>query len=414
MIAAANAAPRLRAPLRVAVVAPRLAAGGAVGGAETLLLNLAQLARGAGCEVTLLTTCAQNHFTWANELPAGTLDHEGLTVVRFPVNEDRDIEAFLRVQEPISAGRAVSDADEALWIDNNVNSRALEDYLRQQANTFDCILAGPYLFGLTLAVAALAPERTLLVPCLHDEPFARVRRIARMFQTVRGFIFNTEPERELAIRLFGAGITAAGRPAPVVGFALPDFPADATACARKLGLAAPYILYCGRREMLKGTPLLIDYWATFRRLTGRDVKLVLTGSGPVDVPVGMGPHLIDLGFVSEQEKHDAMAGAVAFCHPSVNESLGIVLLESWLAGRPSLVHARGVVLRDQTRRAQAGLWFRDYPEFQECLNLLLDDAPLAVRLGASGRVFTLREYSPSAVQARLMAALQGLAGEGGS
>jgi len=78
------------------------------------------------------------------------------------------------------------------------------------------------------------------------------------------------------------------------------------------------------------------------------------------------------------------------------------------------VHARGVVLRDQTRRAQAGLWFRDYPEFQECLNLLLDDAPLAVRLGASGRVFTLREYSPSAVQARLMAALQGLAGEGGS
>ncbi|NLF23653.1 MAG: glycosyltransferase family 4 protein [Lentisphaerae bacterium] len=413
MSTAPHATPRPNRPLRIAVVAPRLAAGGAVGGAETLLLNLAQLARGAGCEVTLLTTCARNHFTWANELPAGTIEHEGLRVMRFPVNEDRDIEAFLRVQEPISAGRAVSDADEELWIANNVNSRALEAYLREHADAFDWILAGPYLFGLTLAVAEIAPERVLLVPCLHDEPFARVRRIARVFQTVRGFIFNTEPERDLAVRLFGWGITAPGRPGPVVGFALPDFASDPAACARQQGLTAPYILYCGRREGLKGTPLLIDYWATFRRLTGRDVKLVLTGSGAVDVPAGMGPHLIDLGFVGEQDKHDAMAGAVAFCHPSVNESLGIVLLESWLAGRPSLVHDRGVVLRDQTRRARAGLWFRDYPEFQECLNLLLDDAPLAARLGASGRAFTLREYSPSAVQTRLMGALQ-TAGEDGA
>jgi glycosyltransferase involved in cell wall biosynthesis len=397
---------RNQPPLRVAFVAPRLATGGAVGGAETLLLNLAQLARAAGCEVTLLTTCAQNHFTWANELPAGELVHEGLRVIRFPVNTDRDIEAFLRVQEPISAGRAVSDADEALWIDNNVNSRALEAHLRGQAAAYDRIVTGPYLFGLTLATAALAPERTVLVPCLHDEPFARVRRIARMFREVRGFIFNTVPERELAARLFGAAITAPGRPIPVVGYALPDFPSDSAACARRLGLSAPYILYCGRREGLKGTPLLIDYWTTYRRLTGRDVKLVLTGSGAFDVPEGMGEHLIDLGFVSEQEKHDAMAGAVAFCHPSVNESLGIVLLESWLAGRPTLVHDRGVVLRDQTQRAEAGLWFRDYPEFQECLDLLVDQPGLAAQLGASGRAFTLREYSPGAVQARLMSALQ--------
>ena len=404
MSTSATVEPAARPP-RVAFVAPRLAAGGAVGGAETLLLNLAQLARGAGCEVTFLTTCAQNHFTWANELPAGEGIHEGLRVIRFPVNADRDISAFLRVQEPISAGRAVSDADEALWIDNNVNSRALEDHLRAHVADYDRIVTGPYLFGLTLAAATLAPERTLLVPCLHDEPFARVRRIGRMFREVRGFIFNTEPERLLAIRLYGADITAAGRPSSVVGFALDDFDVDPTACAKRLGLTSPYILYCGRREMLKGTPLLIDYWATYRRLTKRDVKLVLTGSGSFEIPEGMGEHLIDLGFVSESEKHDAMAGAVAFCHPSVNESLGIVLLESWLAGRPALVHARGVVLCDQTLRAQAGLWFRDYPEFQECLDLLVDQPELAARLGASGRDFTLREYSHTAVQARLMAAL---------
>ena len=394
-----------RAP-RVAFVAPRLAAGGAVGGAETLLLNLAQLARAAGCETTLLTTCAQSHFTWSNAFPAGEFIHEGLRVIRFPVNTDRDIDAFLRVQAPISAGQAVSDADEALWIDNNVNSRELEEHLRRHADSYDRIVAGPYLFGLTMAVAAQAPDKTLLVPCLHDEPFARVRRIGRMFADVRGFIFNTVPERDLAVRLYGAHITAPGRPAAVVGFAMHDFPSDPSACARRLGLTAPYILYCGRREMLKGTPLLIDYWAAYRRLTGRDIRLVLTGSGDFEIPEGMGAHVTDLGFVDEREKHDAMAGAVAFVHPSVNESLGIVLLESWLAGRPALVHDRCAVLRDQTRRANGGLWFRDYPEFQECLDLFLGRPGLAARLGASGRAFTLREYAPEAVQERLMAALQ--------
>ncbi|MDD5707491.1 MAG: glycosyltransferase family 4 protein, partial [Kiritimatiellae bacterium] len=321
------------------------------------------------------------------------------------VNGDRDIEAFLRAQDAISAGKAVSEAEEELWVRNNVNSRELEDHLRAHAGDYDRIVVGPYLFGLTLAAAAVAPGRTLLVPCLHDEPFARVRRIARLFGEVRGFLFNTAPERELATRIFGDSVSAPGRVAPVVGFALDDFQADPHACASRIGLQAPYILYCGRREPLKGTPLLLDYWAAFRRLTGRDVKLLLTGSGAVDVPTGLGEHLIDLGFVSEREKREAMAGAVAFCHPSVNESLGIVLLESWLAGAPALVHAGGAVLRDQCRRAGGGLWFRDYPEFHECLTLLLDQPAIAARLAANGRAFTRREYSPESVRQRLLAAL---------
>ncbi len=400
-----HAAPPRTRP-RVAFVAPRLAADGAVGGAETLLFNLAQRARAAGCEVDFLTTCARDHFTWANDLPPGETRHEGVRVIRFPVNTDRDTKTFLRVQAAISAGETVSDADEDLWLANSVNSRALEEHLRAAGAVYDRVVAGPYLFGLTAAVAALAPERTLLVPCLHDEPFARVRRIARLFREVRGCIFNTEPERELAVHLFGGALAAPGRPAAVVGYAIAPFPCDPAACAGRLGLTAPYILYCGRREPLKGTPLLVDYWAAFRRITRRDVKLVLTGSGPVEAPDALRPHLLDLGFVGEREKHDAMAGAAAFCHPSVNESLGIVLLESWLAGRPVLVHDRSVVLREQTQRAHGGLWFRDYPEFQECLSLLLDQPQLAAELGRRGGDFTRREYSLEAVQARLMDALR--------
>lgn len=389
--------------LKIAFVAPRLPADGAVGGAETLLFNLAKLAVEEGFDVWYLTTCAKNHFTWENTEPAGESVYQGVRVVKFPVNSDRDVGAFLQIQTEICNDVSVSDHEEEVWARNSVNSDALIEFVK--AGNFDRIVAGPYLFGMTMAVAAVAPERTLLVPCLHDEAFARVRLVAKMFHEVRGYLFNTEKERELAVRLYGKKIEGKVQ-SGVVGFPLPAFQSDHAAGHRISGVNGPYVIYCGRREPLKGTPIVIEYWAAFRAThPDIDLKLVMTGSGEYETPKGCEGHIIDKGFVSEQDKHDLMAGAVAFCHASVNESLGIVLLESWLAGRPVLVHASGVVLTDQARRSNGGLWFRDFIEFNECLETLLANEELASALGKAGKAFTLANYSPDTVKAKLSAAL---------
>ncbi len=403
-MAETGASPDTRADrLRVAFVAPRLAAAGAVGGAETLLFNLATLAAASGCDVEYVTTCAKSHYTWENEFPAGESVHEGIKVRRFPVNANRDVGAFLEVQARISRDEAVSDAEEDVWVRNSVNSDAMMDYL--DAAGFDRIVVGPYLFGLTMAVAARFPGKTMLVPCLHDECFARVRRIAALFRSVRGFFFNTVPEMELAVRLYGDGIVSRGH-AGVVGFSLPDFPSSAARGHELAGTASPYIIFCGRREPLKGTPLLVDYWGTFRKIhPDSDLKFVFTGTGEIERPEGLEGEIIDKGFVSEQDKHDLMAGAVAFCHASLNESLGIVLLESWLARRPVLVHAAGVVLTDQARRSNGGLWFGNFSEFNECLELLLSQPEIGDALAAAGRAFTLSSYGAGAVTSRMLALL---------
>jgi glycosyltransferase involved in cell wall biosynthesis len=193
----------------------------------------------------------------------------------------------------------------------------------------------------------------------------------------------------------------------VVGMGLEPFEADPAAFARRHGLQRPYLLYSGRREPLKGTPLLTDFVDAFRRRTGRDVMLVFTGSGPIEAPPELLPHMLDVGFVSEQEKHEAMAGAAAFVHPSALESLGIVVLESWLAGTPCLVSAHSDVLRHQCQASGGGLWFRTYPEFEEELLLLLDQSALRDALGRAGREYVLREYSWDAVDRRLFAAVDG-------
>jgi glycosyltransferase involved in cell wall biosynthesis len=260
---------------------------------------------------------------------------------------------------------------------------------------------GPYLFGLIIAASQILPEKTLLVPCLHDEAFAYLGIMKKMFGAVRGFMFNSEPEQELARRIFG--IPPAKR--SVVGMGIDPFEADPKSFAARKGLTRPYIIYSGRREGGKGTPLLCEYMQAFRERTGKDVGLVFTGSGPIEAPSELVPHILDLGFVGEQEKHEAMAGALAFIHPSTFESFGIVLLESFLAGTPALVHAHGEVLRWQCLRSGGGLWFRHYPDFEEELLLLLSDENLRKRMGAAGREYVQKEYSWASVEKRLFQAL---------
>ena len=390
-------------PNRLAFVCPRLAGDGAVGGAETLMRNLAAHAAANGFAVDFLTTCAQSHFTWENTLPPGTQSIDGMSVHFFPVDE-RDTSTFLRIQTSIDRGRAVPESDELLWLKNGVNSAALLDHLAQHHTDYRAILLGPYLFGLTWFTALAHPEKSILIPCLHDEPFARLAAMRRLFADTAGCLFNSRAERELARELFDHP-DAKSR---VVGMGLDPFDADPTAFARRHRIPTPFVLYSGRREPLKGTPLLCDYIHAFRQRTRRDIRLVFTGSGAIDAPPALWPHILDAGFVSEQEKHEAMAGATAFIHPSVNESFGIVLLESFLAGTPGLVQAQSRVLVSQCRDAQAGLWFRHYPDFESQLLYLLDNPNARQALGANGRDFVRREYAWSVIEAKFTAALDAL------
>ncbi len=223
---------------RVAFVVPRFSEGPTIGGAETAIKAQAACLAKTGCEVSLLTTCARNHFTWANEIDPGERRVEGLSVRFFPVNEDRDIETFLDVQTRISRGTGTTDDEERAWLANSVNSSELCSHLREEGPGYDRIVAGPYLFGLTYAVAQIYPEKTILVPCLHDEPFAYVTAIGDMFRAVAGCMFNSEPERDLACRLYGLDADRGS----VVGVGLEPFEGDPEAFAAARGLDAPYVI----------------------------------------------------------------------------------------------------------------------------------------------------------------------------
>jgi glycosyltransferase involved in cell wall biosynthesis len=386
--------------VNVAFVVPRYG-DGIVGGAETLVRGLAERLAASGTRVEVLTTCARDHRSWANVLTPGAATEAGVTVRRFPV-KGRNTHTFDFLHQRLVRRLPLSITEQLRWAEESVSSHELYAHLVARRGSYDVICFAPYLFGTTLLGVQMVPERAVLIPCLHDEPFAYLDVVRAAFEACRGFIFNSLAEAELARKLY----TIDDRPWGVVGLGFdPPLAADPAGFRRRHRLDGPLLLYLGRKETGKNVPLLIEYVTRYRRLHERPLTLVLAGEGPVTAPART-EGVRDLGYLEPSEKAGAYAAATVVCQPSVNESFSIVLMEAWLAGTPVLVHARCPVTLHHVLQAHGGLCFGDFYEFAEALTLLLEDAGLRARLGAQGRAYVQREYSWSAVTERLRDTLE--------
>lgn len=389
-------------PKRLAFITPRYSPKSA-GGAEVHCQLLAEQVAGLGHQVDVLTTCAKDHFTWDNYFAPGRESINGVTVRRFQVNPDRNLERFHSIQSRISNRQKVTPEEEVQWIEGSVVSRELESYLKQNHERYDFIVFIPYLFGTTYWGAKLFPEKTLLIPCLHDEPFAYLSIFKEMFSSVRGLMFNTYPEMKFAQNLYSLEpekcslVSLAFERGKTVGQEL---------FRKKFGVRDPYILFAGRREKGKNVPLLIENFRAYKRHNENNLKLVLLGSGAVELFPEDEGNILDFGYVSEDEKLSATEGALAFCQPSVNESLSIVVLQSWLYKVPALVHGKCAVTRDHCEKSNGGLYFGNYYEFEECLNFFLSQPETAKKMGANGCRYVETFFNWKAVLERFQQALE--------
>ena len=110
--------------------------------------------------------------------------------------------------------------------------------------------------------------------------------------------------------------------------------------------------------------------------------------------------VIDLGFVDIQDKYDATGASEFLCQPSKNESFSLVIMESWLCGRPVLVHNHCEVTKNFARESEGGLYFEDYFEFEGCTNYLLNHKETANRMGQNGREYVIRNFDWNVITRR--------------
>lgn len=359
------------------------------GGAEALTRMIVENLHRAGLPVEVLTTCIRDfHADWGhNDHKPGTEIVNGVPVHRFAVQK-RDKAAFDQVNWRLIHNLPVTAVQEQTFINEMMRPTGLYEYMRQYQQEYLFVFI-PYMFATTYHGTQICPERSLIIPCLHDESYLRLGIYRQAYTAVRGLLYLTEVETDLANRYLGQ---VPEQIRQVLGCGVnTDFEADGDRFRQKYGLDnTPILLYAGRREPGKNTPLLLEYWQRYRAESETAAQLVLIGSGDVALPSDSG--ILDLGFVPTQDKYDAYAAADVFCMPSVHESFSIVIMESWLAGTPVLVHDQCAVTRRHCQLANGGLYFRDYDEFAATLTYLLENQATAVQLGQQGRRYVLQNF----------------------
>lgn len=360
-----------------------------VGGAENQARQLAHALQQQGASVEVWATTARDSFHPPEPYYAEGSDHgDGIPVRRFtltPPRRDPYVPAAVARRPEVRAAVPPFNEHEGRLLASLVSSDALLEAVASEGDGRRFIFM-PYPFPTSFWGVALAGARAHLLPCLHDEPYARYSTYRWMFRHARRVLANTPAERELARRLYDLPpeqVIMAGE-----GIDLSPH-GDGARFRQKYGIDGPLLLYVGPRNAYKNIPLLLSYTREYWARRGATFTLALAGREQLDLPDAMREVVRDLGFLSSADKHDACAAADVFVHPGLHESFSITLMEAWLQGSPALVHGDCAVTRDAVERSGGGAAFRTFGEFAAALDLLLGHAALRQELGARGRAFVL-------------------------
>ena len=371
---------------RLAFVAPRYGLD-VLGGSEAVMREAAHGLAARGWDIDLLTTCARDHYTWRNEYEPGTTEIDGVNVHRFPVEAGTGDRAHTQIAANIHYGMRLSMDDQRVWLDGLFRVPALFHHLVVNADSYDAIVLSPYIWWTTVVGATVAPERTIVMPCLHDEPYARLEVLQPVLSDVARLWFLSEPEHKLAHELAtlpAHDLTGAGVNVPTSY--------DPEGFRARHGLTRPYVLFAGRRERGKGWDWLLAAFHFAIRQYALPFDLVTIGVSPEGQPADLSGRVHDLGFLDDAEVGDAFAAAAAYVQPSTNESFSRTIMESWLAGTPVLCAASSDVLRWHCERSGGGLTFADEFELAQCLSFLAGAPDDAARLAKAGREYVLAHY----------------------
>jgi glycosyltransferase involved in cell wall biosynthesis len=382
--------------VKVTYVVPRYGVevtGGAEGGVRMLAERLVS---GLGWQVEVLTSCALDSRTWADEYEPGTVDVNGVTVHRFRSQAGRD-PGFDRYSRTVmTVPHRTTREEQDRWVDlqGPLNPSVVDAI---PADDADVVAFSPYLFHPTVRGLPLAGDRAVLHAAAHDELPIRLPVYRSIFTGARGLVYYTPSERRLVEERFPVAAT----PQLVLGLGIDDPVPGGTP-----PVEAPYLLYVGRVDDGKGTRVLAEFFAAYKARNPGPLRLVIAGR--VLDPPPPHPDVVVLGEVDDATKWALYEHATVFVNPSAYESFSIVLMEAWEAGLPAIVNGRSEVMREHCERSGGGLWFDGYARFEAVLARLGRDADVRARLGTAGRAYVDTHYRWPALLARYRSFLEGV------
>ncbi|MDD4110573.1 MAG: glycosyltransferase family 4 protein [Clostridia bacterium] len=362
------------------------------GGAELHCRQLAEHLKD-DFDVEVLTTCAIDYYTWKNEYKEGETEINGIKVIRFPVDFERDKKDFDNYTQKAFANPGNLEIGEEWMKKQGPYSSKLFSYIEDNQNDYDYIIFFTYLYANTYFGMQKVKDKSkvVLVPTAHDEPPIYLKIFDSVFSCPSKIIYNTYAERNFVFNRFNnnriENIVAG------VGVEFPERYSENHGRFKAKYNLDHYALYVGRIDESKGCKEMFEYFLDYKRNNPSSLKLVLFGKEEIIIPKTENDDIVSLGFVSDNDKFDGIFGADFLIIPSRYESLSMVLLESFLCGKPVLVNGKSEVLKDHCISSNGGLWYENKFEFVEECDDLLYKEDYSRLLGENGGKYVMENYS---------------------
>ncbi len=359
------------------------------GGAETLSRELVEHLSDI-YDIEVLTTKAVEYTTWANEYTADVEEINGVTVRRFAVDEPRNLNKFNKYCGKVMGNVPHTLEQEDKWFDlQGPHTPQLIQYIEEHAADYEAFIFMTYLYYTTVKGLPKVKDKAILISTAHDEPPIYLKTFESLFRMPKAFFYLTVEEKKFVERKFrnaniinndGLGGSGVEVPATI----------DSKRFEKEHG-PGKYMVYAGRIDESKGCRELFEFFERYKKENDSDIKLVMMGK-PV-MPIPKRDDIISLGFVSEQEKYDVMSGAEFLIMSSPFESLSIVVLEAMTLSVPVLCNGRCDVLKGHCVRSNAGLYYKNYYEFEGCVNYLLSHDKEREIMGRNGVDYVNENYT---------------------
>ena len=335
------------------------------GGSELYSRQIAERLA-AKYEVEVLTSCALDYERWANHYKEGEEVINHVTVRRFRTEHERKQAKFSALDREMHINRNVTEKQSENWIDEmGPYCPSLIEYIKENKDEYRVFIVVTYLYYTAVRSIPEIADKAIFIPTAHKEPYINFKMYKRIFELPKAYVFLTDEERNLVATKFDIE----GKPYDVMGVGV-DVPnnIDNDVFKKKYGVEN-YLIYVGRIDLGKECPKMFEYFMEYKKRNSSSLKLVLMGKAVIDVP--QHPDIVNMGFVSDEDKFNGIKGAKALVLPSKYESLSISVLEAMKLSVPVIVNGRCDVLKGHCIKSNGGLFYNNFFEFEGAVNYLL-------------------------------------------
>lgn len=361
-------------------------------------------------DVAVLTSCASDYLTWANVYPEGEESINGVKVIRFAANAERERKnlrasvkklkkkqlhqvllralGLLDVYEKILPYKITIDDFDKWTQYQGPYLPKLISFLTANHDQYTALIFFTYLYYPTIQGIKIAPQKSILIPTAHDEPPIYFPFFKKFFNTPKAILYNTISEKRFVNRMFNNENIYSD----IVGVGIePVEPAVIYDAKEILKTDCKYLVYIGRIDASKGCKMLFDYFLKYKKTGNKNIKLVLVGQIFMKIPAD--DDIIAMGFIDEDIKIALLKNAMALIIPSFYESLSLVTLESMAYGIPVIANKDCEVLKDHIENSHAGFLFNDYKSFEKAVDIINNPQFDVSILSANAKKYVAENYT---------------------